>query len=549
MKKKIRHQVAEVGKFRQFEGTIIDASTGLCSVRIGSNGRVLHGVPFSGGPVVPGQRVYIDWSSGTPVVAAYGQDVVIPDTPKTIQPKPIIQDLGPSQYPIEEIYIRELTVREYDGSPLVSDVRTILVPKDTITSSGSSSVQIDVGNAHRVLGVPVDDTAKGGGKALTYDATSGSITYQAIGTSGAGVMPQWYFEGIVAPASDVGLKFVAPLDYVTLSVIANVRGTGVSGNTVVDVKVNGSTIFPSSQKPTIAYDDVDGMDERVPDITSGSEGDFITVDIVSVAEDAYDLSILVKMESTPSIGSTIFTGLLDTPPSFAGAAYFPPTVNSAETDLVFGNGSFKWDPDAPPASPSSYDDEFNDASLSGWNTSGGVSEPSSGVGLMCHQSGYVWKTLPSGDFTIWTTESLSGKPDWLDWGQGGLFIQVNANQAYTFGYTGNNSNKLYLEIILWNSVWSWNSTPYGVSGIFPTANHQYLRISRTGTTLEFWISSDGLTWGRIYTTTSYNGVNRMGVANVSSGYQRIFSFFRYQNARRDQYYELPGRRVVKWLYA
>lgn len=68
----------------------------------------------------------------------------------------------------------------------------------------------------------------------------------------------------------------------------------------------------------------------------------------------------------PGSGGT-FVGLSDTPASYSGHAGHLVVVNVAESGLEFveAAGAGPFDVDAPPASPSAYDDEFDDASVDG----------------------------------------------------------------------------------------------------------------------------------------------------------------------------------------
>src|SRR5574343_649706 len=89
-----------------------------------------------------------------------------------------------------------------------------------------------------------------------------------------------------------------------------------------------------------------------------------------------------------------------------------------------------WLPDYPPASPSAYDDEFSDASLSGWTEIDPdsiltVSEGDSGVTLTTTGAtwGYanIYKACPaSGDFAIWTKVSVHQAT--AQYFHGGLFV-------------------------------------------------------------------------------------------------------------------------------
>ena len=57
------------------------------------------------------------------------------------------------------------------------------------------------------------------------------------------------------------------------------------------------------------------------------------------------------------------------------------------------------------------------------------------------------------------------------------------------------ANNLYFQ--RWNSVTSFNSQ-VSVRGVFLEFN--WFRVTRVGTTIEYWLSSDGLDWRSIGTT-------------------------------------------------
>jgi len=86
----------------------------------------------------------------------------------------------------------------------------------------------------------------------------------------------------------------------TITAVWLYRGTaGDSGNTVVDIHKNGTTIYSTQgNRPTIAYDDGDNkVDCTLPDVTSIAAGDVLTVDIDSVeGGDPADLSIIIHVE-------------------------------------------------------------------------------------------------------------------------------------------------------------------------------------------------------------------------------------------------------------
>jgi hypothetical protein len=201
----------------------------------------------------------------------------------------------------------------------------------------------------------------------------------------------------------------------------------------------------------------------------------------------------------------------------------------------------KWDPDAPPLNPSAYDDEFNDEVLDpSWSIiSTGVTSEINKYFMFGSGDNYIYKTLPGGDFTIWTKLSLSGYPQLLSHSQGILAVQAGTGTIVDLGLTTVATNTMRIDVNVYNSWGSWNSNPimYNILMI----NDIYFSIRRTGTTLEFWVSTDGLTYNRFYSTTD-PGVNRMGLIKFGSSLA-VFDFFRYTNSYKDYFWVPPGRVV------
>jgi len=105
-----------------------------------------------------------------------------------------------------------------------------------------------------------------------------------------------HIEGALAAYTGVGSKFVAARDGTIEKAVIYVETTGSAGNTVVDVNINGASIYGVSTKPTVAYDDVDGIDSRVPDTVDLSAGDLVVFDIDSAATGAAGLDIVVVID-------------------------------------------------------------------------------------------------------------------------------------------------------------------------------------------------------------------------------------------------------------
>lgn len=83
MGSKLRHTIGKLSKSKQIEAIVIDVVGDRISVRLSTNGKVLYGIPFSGGPVSPGKKVFVDYASGQPKAHCPGEATDIP-----VQSKP-----------------------------------------------------------------------------------------------------------------------------------------------------------------------------------------------------------------------------------------------------------------------------------------------------------------------------------------------------------------------------------------------------------------------------------------------------------------------------
>lgn len=67
----LRSKISNLSKGKRIKATVVEVNNNLASVRIGSNGQVLQGLNVVGGQINPGDSVYVNYTSGTPVIEAY----------------------------------------------------------------------------------------------------------------------------------------------------------------------------------------------------------------------------------------------------------------------------------------------------------------------------------------------------------------------------------------------------------------------------------------------------------------------------------------------
>jgi len=75
MSNNLRAKIGDISRNKRISGTLVELLRGLTVVRLG-DGRLLKGLKYVGGPLIVGTTVYVDYSSGTPIVHAAGDEAV-----------------------------------------------------------------------------------------------------------------------------------------------------------------------------------------------------------------------------------------------------------------------------------------------------------------------------------------------------------------------------------------------------------------------------------------------------------------------------------------
>lgn len=94
----LKRAVTDLAKNRVLYGTVIDVVGHRCSVQLGGNGRVLRGIPYSGGPASAGDSAIVSYETGRPVAHLTGRTLAS-STPSTkpIRSRAVVTDLSQSQ--------------------------------------------------------------------------------------------------------------------------------------------------------------------------------------------------------------------------------------------------------------------------------------------------------------------------------------------------------------------------------------------------------------------------------------------------------------------
>ena len=201
-----------------------------------------------------------------------------------------------------------LTVQDWDGSPTVTNVDTIIFSGVVVSDLGDGNVLVAV-------------TASGGGieeaplNGLIYGRQDGewvSISGSQEASTHDVQTTRFYIGGRLVVLPEIAGAFVAP-DFMTISgVYITCDDTGTAGSTIVDVNKNGSTIFSTqANRPTLAYNDADEVAKsEIPDVIHLQENDKLTIDIDQVATNSKGLSVIVSMvnhESEENLTYSRFT--------------------------------------------------------------------------------------------------------------------------------------------------------------------------------------------------------------------------------------------------
>lgn len=145
---------------------------------------------------------------------------------------------------------------------------------------------------------------------------------------------------------------------------------------------------------------------------------------------------------------------------------------------------------------------------SGWITLNCPSQASDNIRI-------IEQTLSDGTWDAritWSGVSQAFKVSGLS-----LIDGVNGD-LYVWGIGWETGDVPKLELTQWTNVTTWNNTPFSYT---LNSKHQmliYLRIVRSGTSLEFWASGDGIGWVRHFTVTDAVGATKIGLAvNENTG--------------------------------
>jgi predicted GH43/DUF377 family glycosyl hydrolase len=149
---------------------------------------------------------------------------------------------------------------------------------------------------------------------------------------------RYFVDGRLVEIEGIGGKYIADQDQTVEAVYISCDEPGSAGSTVVDVNINGTTIFTTQvNRPTLAYNDSDSVVKSgIPENATLVERDRLTIDIDQVATGAEGLSVVVFL-------SPVTSAPVEAPLTTSLDAYRP----GSDTDnivLELGTGG-SWDDD------------------------------------------------------------------------------------------------------------------------------------------------------------------------------------------------------------
>ncbi len=415
-------------------------------------------------------------------------------------------------------------------------------PTVDATHSGSAHHTQDHASRHAQGAADVLDVADLGSGA----AASGTIP-QADGTGGvawvagggAAIVPFLHDSAVSVwtnmPAAKTELfgttlhRTKVDLTNVTgVTFVVNVQTAGVAGSKLrieySTDEINWAYLVAASSGPEVTVDATGVKTSGAVNIDSGAKAN-VFLRVVGISGDgAVD----------PAFGSI---SLIAGGASGGGGGGAPTTAKYVTTaadatlsaELVLTQLTNKL-ADSYPASPTAYDDEFDDTTGNSgtgnglnarwaWHDQGStaINYPDQGFARIYHtgsptQWAWIGQTVPAGDWTFETKLALVS---------GGLTSIIckngTAGTHYELGLIYGNAGIRCLGMRLGYSAgtYSWQATftGGGTDALIWGQNVAYMRISYVAATkvLIFWISTDGISWVNVGTQTAANAITDIGI--------------------------------------
>lgn len=184
-----------------------------------------------------------------------------------------------------------------------------------------------------------------------------------------------------------------------------------------------------------------------------------------------------------------------------------------------------------PSAVNAEDDHFDTTSIDAkWTVLQGSPNFTDLPGWL-HFSGLIQQAVPAGDWSI-STEIVMDDYTAAGFTKVGLWLSNSATTTGTqkFFFFGTN-NTLTGDWRIGGETYVNNAFSAGITGVTMTATaepmggigHRFVRVTKTGTTYEMWLSDTGKAWYKAHSTSSL-GITptHFGIKSESSGYFNYF---------------------------
>lgn len=585
MYKNLRSSINQSVKRIPVPATILDVLGNKCSVILSDRGVILRGRRYSGRKPQKGDKVYVDYSSGSPIIITSDNSDYIQPSDYTDSPA-VYAGISNSEHAPEPVpskygnmsYRGEWNVdTQYVVNNVVLHLGVfyicILLNNATEPPNASCWVTSDVIDWTSILDlryprkferaaapVVTDDSNVGyivddlwhdvANRAfyIAHSVTPGLADWYplsggASGGSSSGV--SYIIDGALSTVSTDTFFVVAVSDMSIQSFVMSLSSLGTSGNTIVDIirrRVGSAdiSIFDNGvydNKPNIAWNDVDKLVFASPIETEFLIGDILILKIVSVALGASGLFLAAATAAS----GTLFNLTVEKIGGISVSNVGKITLDGLD---LSNNGGGQVEitsisPDTPPTSPNAMNDEFNSVTLDAkWTLRGsGAWTMNNANGFLLFQQSAVNERIKGADQPIsglsWRFRTHcymnSGA---LNFNGVGLYVRNSVNGKVDFYGMMHNSNFGYFAPV------AWHFTDMDTHSISTNANlwfmsmHWYLEIEYNGTNFYFRHSADGYNYYTIFTypqaswlagTPTEVGV---GVHHYGPALNASFSWFR-----------------------
>lgn len=267
----LRSAVAGIQQNRRIRAIALEVINGRATVKLAGSSQLLYGLSITGGTIVAGQEVYVDYTTGNPVVHSYQEDSPSVSLATRTKVREIIKDPDVpysnefTEAPIDGIlYGRqnacwvEITTTgslndlldvntgsATDGQALVYDADTGLWGPGTVTSGSSAGVEeapIDGKQYARKDGDWVEVTSSGTSGSATQSTVIAKIDSHL--TSGSAGDSEIVFANI-------------PEGYSNLIIKLHGRGTNASTEADIRIQFNNDTGNNYDYQAAVAYTSID----------------------------------------------------------------------------------------------------------------------------------------------------------------------------------------------------------------------------------------------------------------------------------------------------